>query len=210
VQKHAPEMKEIQKKYKGDRQKLNEELMKFYKENHINPGLMPATPRSAAGVLRAQPDAEALSNHAKSARPLWLHIVPSITEQGRFALVGLPAARDLRRQPVLSSYFMSTTMDKTQRLLMMVAADRHHGRRALPTGLVLYWVTTNLWTVRAGLITRGSCRKTPLRLRVEADVADSRQVEPEPVKLAAAPSRQAPPRGFKRKKGGGRPMTVSN
>ena len=27
--KHAPEMKEIQKKYKGDRQKMNEELMKF-------------------------------------------------------------------------------------------------------------------------------------------------------------------------------------
>src|SRR3954452_20702649 len=37
LQKHAPEMKEIQKKYKGDRQKLNEELMKFYKENSINP-----------------------------------------------------------------------------------------------------------------------------------------------------------------------------
>src|SRR6476661_10514030 len=37
LQAHAPEMKEIQQKYKGDRQKLNEELMKFYKENHINP-----------------------------------------------------------------------------------------------------------------------------------------------------------------------------
>jgi YidC/Oxa1 family membrane protein insertase len=37
LQKHAPEMKELQKKYKGDRQKLNEEMMKFYKENHINP-----------------------------------------------------------------------------------------------------------------------------------------------------------------------------
>ena len=30
-------MKGIQQKYKGDRQKLNEELMKFYKENNINP-----------------------------------------------------------------------------------------------------------------------------------------------------------------------------
>jgi YidC/Oxa1 family membrane protein insertase len=29
LQKHAPEMKEIQKKYKGDRTKLNEELLKF-------------------------------------------------------------------------------------------------------------------------------------------------------------------------------------
>ena len=37
LQAHAPEMKAIQQKYKGDRKKLNEELMKFYKENHINP-----------------------------------------------------------------------------------------------------------------------------------------------------------------------------
>jgi YidC/Oxa1 family membrane protein insertase len=37
LQAHAPQMKEIQKKYKGDRQKMNEELMKFYKENSINP-----------------------------------------------------------------------------------------------------------------------------------------------------------------------------
>src|SRR6188472_3506962 len=37
LQKHAPQMKEIQKKYKGDKQKQNEELMKFYRENQINP-----------------------------------------------------------------------------------------------------------------------------------------------------------------------------
>jgi YidC/Oxa1 family membrane protein insertase len=37
MQAHAPQMKELQRKYKGDRQKLNEELMKFYKENNINP-----------------------------------------------------------------------------------------------------------------------------------------------------------------------------
>jgi len=37
LQRYAPQMKEIQRKYKGDRQKLNEELMKFYKENKINP-----------------------------------------------------------------------------------------------------------------------------------------------------------------------------
>src|SRR6476661_9719281 len=37
LQAHAPEMKAIQQKYKGDKQRLNEELMKFYKENEINP-----------------------------------------------------------------------------------------------------------------------------------------------------------------------------
>ena len=32
-----PEIKKLQAKYKNDRQKLNEEIMKFYKENKINP-----------------------------------------------------------------------------------------------------------------------------------------------------------------------------
>src|SRR3954453_5259015 len=37
MQSLQPEMKKIQAQYKDDRQKLNEELLKFYKENNINP-----------------------------------------------------------------------------------------------------------------------------------------------------------------------------
>jgi YidC/Oxa1 family membrane protein insertase len=37
MQQLQPEMRKIQQKYKDDRQKLNEELLKFYKENEINP-----------------------------------------------------------------------------------------------------------------------------------------------------------------------------
>lgn len=37
MQRAQPEIKKLQAKYKGDRQKLNEEMMKFYKENEINP-----------------------------------------------------------------------------------------------------------------------------------------------------------------------------
>jgi YidC/Oxa1 family membrane protein insertase len=37
MQQLQPEMKKIQTRYKDDRQKLNEELLKFYKENNINP-----------------------------------------------------------------------------------------------------------------------------------------------------------------------------
>src|SRR5438105_1053815 len=37
MQQLQPEMKRIQNRYKDDRQKLNEEMMKFYKENSINP-----------------------------------------------------------------------------------------------------------------------------------------------------------------------------
>ncbi len=37
MQRVQPEIKKLQAKYKGDRQKLNEETMKFYQENKINP-----------------------------------------------------------------------------------------------------------------------------------------------------------------------------
>jgi YidC/Oxa1 family membrane protein insertase len=37
MQRFQPEIKRLQQEHKGDRQKLNEEMMKFYKENNINP-----------------------------------------------------------------------------------------------------------------------------------------------------------------------------
>lgn len=37
MQQLQPEMRKIQTQYKDDRQRLNEELLKFYKENNINP-----------------------------------------------------------------------------------------------------------------------------------------------------------------------------
>ena len=37
LQAHAPEMKALQQKWKHDKQRQNEELMKFYRENKINP-----------------------------------------------------------------------------------------------------------------------------------------------------------------------------
>lgn len=43
MSKLQPELKKLQNKHRDDRQKLNEEVMKFYKENNINPlsGCMP-------------------------------------------------------------------------------------------------------------------------------------------------------------------------
>src|SRR6516165_4016281 len=57
---HAPQLAELRKKYKNDKQRLNEETMKFYKENGVNPlaGCLPMIPQmiiffSLFYVLRA-------------------------------------------------------------------------------------------------------------------------------------------------------------
>ena len=61
--KHAPQLQELRKKYKGDKQRLNEETMKFYKENGVNPlaGCLPMIPQliifyALFNVLRAIAD----------------------------------------------------------------------------------------------------------------------------------------------------------
>lgn len=56
MQRLQPEMKRLQAKYKNDREKLNEELMKFYKENSINPlgGCLPILAQMPVFIIMYQ------------------------------------------------------------------------------------------------------------------------------------------------------------
>ena len=57
---------------------------------------------------------------------------------------------------LVSTMLMSSTMDKTQRIMLMVLPIVFVTFLLnFPVGLVIYWVTTNLWTVGQGLITGG-------------------------------------------------------
>src|SRR5580765_7035679 len=164
LQKHAPEMKEIQKKYKGDRQKMNEEMMRFYKENHINPAASCFPLLAQAPVFIAL--YFVLKNFSKHVPPgsdlSWLHFVPNITAKANSHWSGYVLLAVYAASQIFSTYFMSQAMDKTQRRIMMIlplvfiTVIAH-----FPVGLVIYWVTTNLWTVGQGLITRRLVPKTP-------------------------------------------------
>jgi YidC/Oxa1 family membrane protein insertase len=92
----------------------------------------------------------------------WLGVVPSIAVKATDHWSGYLLIAVYAISQVSSTYFMSATMDKTQRTLMMVLpifflpiVSR------FPTGLVLYWMTTNLWTVGQGLVTRRLAPKPP-------------------------------------------------
>lgn len=165
LQRFAPQMKEIQKKYKGDKAKQNEELMKFYRENNINPAA------SCLPMLFQLPVFIALyyslKSFAKHPPPghqdfSFLHFIPSIaahttTHWGGYVLLVIYVASQMA-----STLFMSATADKTQRALFMIMPVVFVFIIArFPAGLVLYWVTTNLWTVGQGLITRRLMPKTP-------------------------------------------------
>jgi YidC/Oxa1 family membrane protein insertase len=163
LQRFAPQMKEIQKKYKNDRQKQNEELMKFYRENNVNPAA------SCLPMLLQIPVFISLyytlRSFARNPPPgdlSWLHFIPNITWHANAFWGGYILLIVYVASQMASSYFMMTTTDKTQRLLFMVMPLVFVFIIArFPAGLVLYWVTTNLWTVGQGLITRSLVGKTP-------------------------------------------------
>ena len=211
LQRHAPEMKEIQRKYKVDRAKINTELMAFYKENSINPAssCLPILFQipifiSLFFVLR---DFENTTDYMPGDSLEWLGLI-NITEPasegwGVLLLIIYVASQ------LASTYFMSATMERTQRYIFF----------ALPflfipfiinfkAGLVLYWATTNLWTVGQGIVTRRlvprtkvapqkKSSRTPPRAETAAAATEA-HVAPEP---ASAPQSQpAEPRRVKRKK----------
>jgi YidC/Oxa1 family membrane protein insertase len=186
LQRHAPQMKEIQKKYKADKKRQQEELMKFYKDNNINPAssclpLLAQFPVfiSLYLVLKHFP-------HLPGDNLMWLGLW-NITYKASVGwgplLVAIYALSQLA-----SSYFMSATADRSQRILLMVMPFVF-----IPfiinfkVGLVLYWMTTNLWTVGQGLITR---RLMPSPAAPERR---SSRTPPKEVAPAAAPENDAKP-----------------
>ena len=207
MQQHMPEMKAIQQKYKTDKKRQQEELMKFYRENQINPAA------SCLPLVAQLPVFFALyfvlrefSKHPPSGSLSWLHIVPNIADHANAHWSGYLLLVIYAASQVSSTYFMSATMDKTQRYLMMVLPIFFITfLLQFPMGLVIYWVTTNLWTVGQGLVTRRLTQKTPPAAQPqrrssrtppkEEPAGDGTAKEPAPAR--AAPSQ---PRKVKRKK----------
>jgi len=180
---HAPHLQELRKKYKGDKQRLQEETMKFYKENGVNPlaGCLPMIPqmiiflslfsvlRKITGYTDGSPLAYGLTKSAvlsaQRATIFGVHLGDKLI---------LPHTRglDLRGSIVIaisvaisaSTTFM-TVRQTSKRGLMQTSPDpdnpmaqsQKYMMYIVPFfsltglywqfGLVLYWVTTNLWTL---------------------------------------------------------------
>ena len=218
LQAHAPEMKEIQQRWKHDKQRQNEELMKFYRENKINPAA------SCLPIVLQIPIFIALfwvlKDFEKSIFPdypdsslEWLGLVnitePTVDGWGPLLLVVYVASQ------LTSSYYMSTSMQKAQRILLLVLPIVFIPFILnFPSGLMVYWLTTNLWTTGQGFVTR---RLMPKPVLASAEKRSSRTPPKDaPTPQAkeggsgssdgakdGAPVVAGPPRRVKRKRSGG-------
>ena len=149
-----PQIKEIQAKYKNDRQRMQQEMMRFYQENKVNPfaSCIPLIAQlpvfiTLFYVLRH----ELPSRHRLRSGPLRLgSVVPLHQRPDRegdgaelIALLVLYIGTQL-----VSGLVMSVTADKSQRMMMVVLPFIFVPFViSFPAGLVLYWITTNFWTI---------------------------------------------------------------
>jgi YidC/Oxa1 family membrane protein insertase len=161
LQQYAPELKALQQKYKNDKQRLNEEVMKFYRENKVNPAA------SCLPILFQIPVFIALfytlKDFEKDVLRLYpgstvdfLHgVVPDITQNINDHWSGWLLLCVYVGSQLASTLLMATTMDRTQRILFIALPFVFIPFIInFPTGLMIYWVTTNLWTAGQGLVTR--------------------------------------------------------
>ena len=212
MQQYLPQMKEIQKKHK-DKQKRNEELMRFYREHNINPAasclpmLFQIPIFFALYFVLRDFDEEIRPKYPESDLD-WLSFVPDITANigdhwsGYLLIVVYVVSQ------IASTYFMSQTMDRTQRIIFMFLPVVFvffiidpPGGTVFPVGLLIYWVTTNLWTVGQGVVTRRLIPRTtpaappkrssraPARPEADADGARSQPPAPTPAPTAVAAPR---------------------
>jgi YidC/Oxa1 family membrane protein insertase len=172
----SPEMKKIQQKYKDDRQKQSEELMKLYKEHKTNPLA------SCFPILAQAPIFFALftvlngiGKNPPQARGV---LTTKLAEQAAQAeFFGAPISQTflgssegvVKIVTVLLIVFMSLTTFTTQRQLMVKGMPKMDTSNNMmlqqqkillylfpiifavsgvnfPIGVLIYWSTTNLWT----------------------------------------------------------------
>src|SRR5271165_250465 len=179
---HAPQLQELRKKYKGDKQRLNEETMKFYKENGVNPlaGCLPMIPQMIVffalfNVLRA------ITSWKPGVKPAYGLTVPVVVSAQKATIFGVHLGDKLLFShqsiplhvaivivltvAVSASTTFMTVRQSAKRGLMQTNVDPDNPmaqsqkfmQYIVPFfsltglywayGLVLYWVTTNLWTL---------------------------------------------------------------
>jgi YidC/Oxa1 family membrane protein insertase len=185
LQQLQPELKAIQNKYKDDKERQQQEMMRFYKENKVNPlgSCLPLVAQlpvfiSLFYMLRKNLRIDICPQHqphlangminTAHLRPCgvghgagFLFIGDLTNKATGITLIVLLVAY-VGSQLASSLMMSSATMDKTQRnimlfmpLIFVIIFIQY------PAGLLVYWITTNLWTMGQQFVIKR--RMGPLR-----------------------------------------------
>jgi YidC/Oxa1 family membrane protein insertase len=149
-----PQIKEIQAKYKNDRQRMQQEMMRFYQENKVNPfasciPLLAQLPVfiTLFFVLKEElPDDIGCKAGECGSEASFLFISDLTAKAAGGELIALLIL--YVGTQLISGMVMSITADKSQRIMMFALPFIFVPFViTFPAGLVLYWITTNIWTI---------------------------------------------------------------
>ena len=227
MQEVAPQMKELQRKYKGNKPKLQEEMMKFYKENDVNPfgSCLPLLAQAPVFIALYYTLRNSTQTFQDGTDLGFLHAIPNISvplDQVGWGVIPLVAIYALS-QLISSELSATAAMSKNQRWLMRllpIGIVFFVFQFPVPAGLVIYWATTNLWTcgqqlvlkrrIEAEIETQEAAAKAAAKAGAKnapADVVDepAEDIEQEPAETvdvpAAAVVATEPKRGLPRRRG---------
>ncbi len=150
-----PQIKEIQAKYKNDKQRMQQEMMSFYKENKVNPfasciPLLAQLPVfiTLFYVLRHElPNDIGCGAMGCTQGQASFLFIPDLTAKATGSVLIVLLVLYVGTQ-LISGMMMSVTVDKSQRMMMFVLPLIFVPIViGFPAGLVLYWITTNIWTI---------------------------------------------------------------
>lgn len=170
-----PQVKEIQKKYAGDRERQSQELMKLYKETGTNPlsSCLPILAQAPIfyalfivlqGIAQSRPKGVLTDQLVESARnatilnaPIYGTLMnreetsaPSSTLVVTIILITLMTLTTFltQRQLIVKNTAPDNPMVKQQKILLYVFPVIFAVTGInFPIGVLLYWFTTNLWTM---------------------------------------------------------------
>jgi YidC/Oxa1 family membrane protein insertase len=157
LQQLQPEIKRIQARFKDDRQRMNQEIMGFYQREKVNPlgsclPLLLQIPFFIAlfSLLRSKGfKADIADNHSflfipDLAKPVTDHPAVLVT------LIVLYVGTQLAASAVTA-----ISADPTQRRIMLALPFVFTVFIInFPAGLIVYWITTNVWTIGQQLLVR--------------------------------------------------------
>lgn len=133
----APEIQKLQKKYKDDPQKLQQEMMRLYAEHGANPisGCLPIL--AQIPIFIAFYNVLMVAVELKNVPFLW---VPDLSEHDPFYI--LPILMGLS---MIAQQWITPSSDKNQKFIMYAMAGIFTFLfMNFPAGLVLYWLTNNI------------------------------------------------------------------
>jgi len=186
----APELKAIQEKYRDDKQRQQQELMKFYRENRVNPlasclplvfqlpfffalyymlrtdlkvdmcpgihGYAASVGKSVTNVTCSQfaSSSYAAAHHIAVPDPGFLFI-PDLTARATGGVLVVLIVLYIASQLGSGLLSASAMQDRNQRMLMLgLPLIFVTFIIRFPAGLMVYWITTNCWTIAQQLIVR--------------------------------------------------------